>query len=102
MMAADRDLPQAALPALALVFNAFVWGVSWWPLRSFEAHGLHPLWTTAIVFVIALLAISIGRTEVWRELRRVLLTSQSMAANCAEGSGVCCMRQVCMSSSMAT
>ena len=69
-MAADRDPPPATLPALALVFNAFVWGVSWWPLRAFEAHGLHPLWTTAIVFVIALLAISIARPEVWRELLR--------------------------------
>ena len=24
----------AVLPALALVFNAFVWGVSWWPFRA--------------------------------------------------------------------
>jgi hypothetical protein len=31
------------LPAIALVFNAFTWGVSWWPFRQLEAAGLHPL-----------------------------------------------------------
>lgn len=41
-------------PALALVFNAFVWGVSWWPFRQLQAHGLHPLWATAGVYVFSL------------------------------------------------
>ena len=27
-------------PALALVLNAFTWGVSWWPFRQLEARGL--------------------------------------------------------------
>lgn len=40
--------PAAAV--LALVFNAFVWGVSWWPFRALHDHGVHPLWSTAIVF----------------------------------------------------
>ena len=35
----------AAGPALALIFNAFVWGVSWWPFRQLESAGLHPLWS---------------------------------------------------------
>ncbi|HYN60066.1 MAG TPA: EamA family transporter, partial [Rubrivivax sp.] len=38
----------AVLPVLALVFNAFTWGVSWWPFRQLEALGLHPLWATAL------------------------------------------------------
>ena len=41
----------AALAACALVINAFVWGVSWWPLRQLQGYGLHPLWTTALVYL---------------------------------------------------
>ena len=47
--------------SLALVANAFVWGTSWWPLRHLQAVGLHPLWTTAIVFTLASLAIAAVR-----------------------------------------
>ena len=44
-----------ALPCvLALMFNAFVWGVSWWPLRQLEQAGLHPLWATALIYLLAL------------------------------------------------
>ncbi|MCB1977943.1 MAG: DMT family transporter [Burkholderiaceae bacterium] len=45
----------ATLPVLALLFNALVWGVSWWPLRSLHEAGLHPLWATALVYLAALL-----------------------------------------------
>ena len=48
-------------PALALVFNAFVWGVSWWPFRRLEAAGLHPLWATVIVYLLAVVAIAVAR-----------------------------------------
>ena len=41
----------AALAACALVINAFVGGVSWWPLRQVQGYGLHPLWTTALVYL---------------------------------------------------
>jgi len=46
---------------LALVFNAFVWGTSWWPLRRLQETGLHPLWATTIIFTLASLAIAIAR-----------------------------------------
>ncbi len=36
--------------ALALVFNALVWGLSWWPFRQLEAQGLHPLWATLLIY----------------------------------------------------
>jgi drug/metabolite transporter (DMT)-like permease len=39
--------------ALALMFNALVFGLSWWPLRHLQTLGLHPLWATALVFAIA-------------------------------------------------
>ncbi|MES2362896.1 MAG: DMT family transporter [Pseudomonadota bacterium] len=44
----------ALLAAGALVINAFVWGVSWWPFRELQGHGLHPLWATALVYVTVL------------------------------------------------
>jgi len=42
----------ALLAAGALVINALIWGVSWWPLRELQARGLHPLWTTALVYFV--------------------------------------------------
>jgi drug/metabolite transporter (DMT)-like permease len=42
------------LAAAALVFNAFVWGVSWWPFRELQAQGLHALWATAFVYLFCL------------------------------------------------
>ncbi len=57
--------------ALALVFNAFVWGTSWWPLRRLLEAGLHPLWTTSIVFTLASIAIAIARP---RAIAQVLRT----------------------------
>lgn len=40
----------SAWPILALLFNALVWGVSWWPFRHLEARGLNSLWTTAFIY----------------------------------------------------
>ena len=47
----------ALLPALALLLNAFVWGVSWWPFRQLQAHGLHPLWATALIYLVSVCAL---------------------------------------------
>jgi drug/metabolite transporter (DMT)-like permease len=44
----------AALPALALVLNAFVWGVSWWPFRELQHAGVHPLWATTLIYSVSL------------------------------------------------
>lgn len=56
----------ALLPACALVFNAFVWGVSWWPLRQLQGHGLHPLWATALVYVIVFSGLLLVYFKSWR------------------------------------
>jgi drug/metabolite transporter (DMT)-like permease len=56
--------------SLALVANAFVWGTSWWPLRHLQGEGLHPLWTTAIVFTLASLAIAAVRPRAIGQLLR--------------------------------
>ena len=55
-------------PALALVFNAFIWGLSWWPLRALAQEGLHPLWATAIVFVFPMTCLLVVRPHAWRDL----------------------------------
>jgi drug/metabolite transporter (DMT)-like permease len=48
-------------PILALMFNALVWGTSWWPFRRLESHALHPLWTTVIVYLLAAAVIGVLR-----------------------------------------
>ena len=49
-MVAAKD-SGAALAVGALVLNALVWGVSWWPLRQLQGYGLHPLWASAVVYL---------------------------------------------------
>ncbi len=56
----------ALLPALALSFNALVFGVSWWPFRALQGHGLHPLWATAFMFVFSVICILAWRPGGWR------------------------------------
>jgi drug/metabolite transporter (DMT)-like permease len=54
----------------ALVVNAFVWGVSWWPLRQLQSAGLHPLWSTAIVYCFALVVVIAVKPQAWLGLLR--------------------------------
>ena len=58
------------LPALALTLNAFTWGVSWWPFRQLQNAGLHPLWATAMIYGVAVLAITLWRPGAWGQLWR--------------------------------
>lgn len=51
------------------MFNALVWGLSWWPFRQFQALGLHSLWTTVAIFALSALAMTLLRPRTWRELR---------------------------------
>ena len=60
----------AWLPALALTLNAFTWGVSWWPFRQLQELGLHPLWATALIYLVAVVAITAWRPSAWRDLWR--------------------------------
>jgi drug/metabolite transporter (DMT)-like permease len=48
------------------LFNAFVWGVSWWPFRQLQSHGLHPLWATAMVYLFSLACLLVLRPGAWR------------------------------------
>jgi len=60
----------ALWPALALTFNAFAWGTSWFPLRWLQAHGLHPLWSTAVIYAIVVLLILCARPRAFGQLAR--------------------------------
>lgn len=53
-------------PALALVVNAFVWGVSWWPFRQLQAAGLHPLWATAFIYIVSVVLLLLVKPAAWR------------------------------------
>jgi drug/metabolite transporter (DMT)-like permease len=57
-------------PALALLVNAFVWGVSWWPFRELQRMGLHPLWATALIYLVSMILLLAVRPNAWRGLAR--------------------------------
>ena len=60
--------PRSAGPVLALLVNAFVWGVSWWPFRHLQAMGLHPLWATTIIYVLSAAVIIAWRPDSLRQV----------------------------------
>jgi drug/metabolite transporter (DMT)-like permease len=51
---------------MALVLNALVWGISWWPLRELQAHGLHPLWSTVLIYLLAAIGVLVWKPQSWR------------------------------------
>lgn len=57
-----------ALPALALVLNALIFGISWWPFRALQNLGLHSLWATALTFILTTLCLTLVRPRAWRDL----------------------------------
>ena len=56
----------ALLAAGALVFNALVWGVSWWPFRQLQGYGLHPLWATALMYLMIATGLLVLQFKSWR------------------------------------
>ena len=69
-MTATLPRPRSAGPVFALLVNAFVWGVSWWPFRHLQAMGLHPLWATTFIYVLSALAIIGWRPDSLRQFAR--------------------------------
>jgi drug/metabolite transporter (DMT)-like permease len=55
-----------ALPYLALLANAFLWGISWWPFRQLNELGLHSVWATAFIYGFAVVLITLWRPGAWR------------------------------------
>ena len=52
----------------ALVLNALVWGVSWWPFRQLQGYGLHPLWATALMYLAITAGLLAVNFKAWRSL----------------------------------
>lgn len=66
---------------LGLLFNALVWGLSWWPLRELQAQGLHPVWATGCFFLVGLLVLLVTRREaLGMVLRQPWLWALALAA----------------------
>ena len=80
MTTASLPRPRSAGPVLALMVNAFVWGVSWWPFRHLQAMGLHPLWATVQIYVLSALAIIAWRPSALRQLLRHRALRQPLAS----------------------
>ena len=57
------------LPFAALLFNAFVWGLAWWPFQRMHQAGLHPLWATACMYAVVLLALLAWRPGILQQVR---------------------------------
>jgi drug/metabolite transporter (DMT)-like permease len=57
-------------PVLALVVNAFVWGLSWWPFRALQDLGVHALWSTALIYLVAFAGFVVVRPAALPELLR--------------------------------
>lgn len=69
------------MPVLAILFNAFVWGLSWVPFRQVGALGWHPLWTTAIAYLsIIAVALVLRRGTLRRALSEPALAWLGLAA----------------------
>jgi len=61
---------QNPLPVLALLCNALIWGLSWWPLRLMQGAGLHPLWATALMFTLITTVLVLARPQAVRRVAR--------------------------------
>ena len=55
-------------PVMGLLLNALAWGLSWWPLREMQALGLHPLWSSGLIFGLALVVLSFWKPTAWQQL----------------------------------
>ena len=80
------------MPYLGLLFNAFVWGLSWWPLRQLQAMGLHAVWATMLFFLMGVIVIGVARRQAWRAVWRTptlwMLALATGATNAAFNWGV--------------
>jgi drug/metabolite transporter (DMT)-like permease len=72
---------RALLPILALMFNALAWGTSWWPFRQLESRGLHPLWATVFIYLLAVAVIGLARPRAFGQVARAPALWVLMAAS---------------------
>lgn len=72
-------------PALALLFNALMWGLSWIAFKALHGHGIHPLWATALVYCGALVVMVGWRPgsvrSLWQHPQLLLLAAAAGITN---------------------
>ena len=57
-------------PALALLCNASVWGLVWLPFKALQEMGLHPVWSTALIYMAAMAGLLAWRPRALQHIRR--------------------------------
>lgn len=57
-------------PYFALLFNAALWALSWWPLQTLHAAGVAAVWATALMYTLLLVGLSLLAPRSWQGLYR--------------------------------
>ena len=83
------------LAALGALINASVWGVSWYPLKWLEAHGIPSLWATWFIFGACAVAVLVARPNA----ANVLWQNRATLGGLVVASG---MTNACFNSALAT
>jgi drug/metabolite transporter (DMT)-like permease len=55
-------------PYFALLFNAMVWGLSWWPFKTMHAAGLAAPWATSLIYGALVLGTTLLVPRAWKVL----------------------------------
>ena len=84
-----------ALAALGALINASVWGVSWYPLKWLEAHGMPSLWATWFIFAACAVAVLVARPSA----AKILWQNRTTLGGLVVASG---MTNACFNSALAT
>lgn len=68
-------------PFAGLMLSSLVWGLSWWPIRWLDAHGVHVLWATASMYLVpTLVVLALYRRETGPWLRQPMFWLLVVAA----------------------
>lgn len=74
-----------SLAHLALVFNAFIWGVSWLPYKWLESQGLSILWATALAYMLATGALAAARPKAFAGVLGISLLGSTRGLSLGQG-----------------
>ena len=67
---------------VALLLNAFIFGLAWWPFRELDSRGLHSLWATAFSYALIVVALLVFKP---RSIRDVLTNPRLLLLFVASG-----------------
>ena len=61
-------MDEVNIAKVAMIANAILWGLIWWPLRRLGAEGVNPLLGTAVGYLAGAIGITLICRHAWREL----------------------------------